>query len=134
MRRSDYVEAAKWYEKAAEQGNVEAQRQLAEMYTSGTGVGQDDFEAVKWNRKAAEQGNAEAQYNLAQMYAKAKGVKRQSDVLAYMWTSLAAAEGYGRANSFQSTLGGSMTLADVENAKRLARICTESKYTNCGWD
>jgi TPR repeat protein len=60
----DYEEAAKWYEKAAEQGNVEAQFHLGLMRAHGHGIAQNDEEAVKWFRKAAEQGNAEAQYNL----------------------------------------------------------------------
>jgi TPR repeat protein len=50
----DYAEAAKWYRKAAEQGNVSAQTQLANLYASGQGVAQSDSEAQKWRAKAAE--------------------------------------------------------------------------------
>jgi hypothetical protein len=51
-------------QRAAEQGNADAQFILGYAYESGEGVPQDDKEAFKWHRKAAEQGNAQAQSNL----------------------------------------------------------------------
>lgn len=44
----DYKEAAKWYTKAAEQGNAKAQFNLALMYANGEGVIQDDVYAHMW--------------------------------------------------------------------------------------
>ena len=64
----DYAEAAKWYRKAAEQGDTDAQYNLGVMYDNGRGVTQDYAEAAKWYRKGAEQGYADAQYNLGMMY------------------------------------------------------------------
>jgi TPR repeat protein len=52
----DDVEAAKWYGKAAEQGDASAQFNLGMMYAKGEGVPKDNVEAVEWVRKAAEQG------------------------------------------------------------------------------
>ena len=60
----DHEEAVKWYRKAADQGDADAQFNLGVMYYNGEGVPEDDKEAVKWWRKAAEQGHAEAQYFL----------------------------------------------------------------------
>ena len=57
----DYVEAVKWYRKAAEKGFAPAQVNLGRMYDEGAGVPQDYAEAVKWVRNAAEQGYAMAQ-------------------------------------------------------------------------
>jgi TPR repeat protein len=57
----DYVEALKWYRKAAERGSAGGQLYLGVCYELGEGVPQDDKEAVEWFRKAAEQGHAEAQ-------------------------------------------------------------------------
>lgn len=54
--QQDYVQAAKWLRKAAEQGHSEAQNNLGLLYSQGNGVPQDPVEAVKWYRKAAEQG------------------------------------------------------------------------------
>ena len=50
----------KWYRKAAEQGDAEAQYKLGGCYLDGEGVARDKTEALKWWRKAAEQGHEEA--------------------------------------------------------------------------
>ena len=47
-----------WFQKSAEQGNVNAQGTLGLCYESGWwGVSQNQVEAMKWFRMAAEQGN-----------------------------------------------------------------------------
>ena len=56
--KQDYVAAAQWYRKAAEQGNAPAQSNLGIMYENGRGVEKDPAQAVEWYRKAAEQGFA----------------------------------------------------------------------------
>jgi len=43
----DNKEALKWYRLSAEQGNADAQNNLAVMYRKGEGVTQDYQEAVK---------------------------------------------------------------------------------------
>ena len=45
---ADDAEAAQWFLKAAQQGNVRAQVNLGLMYLRGEGVAQDDVEAAKW--------------------------------------------------------------------------------------
>ena len=70
----NYSEAFRWYSKAADQGNVEAQKALASMYYGGKGVNPDYAETLKWNRKAADQGDAEAQKRLGLMYYNGIGV------------------------------------------------------------
>lgn len=60
----DYVEAAKWFRKGAEQGDSKALHGLGVNNDQGLGLSQDYVEAVNWYRKAAELGNAKAQYNL----------------------------------------------------------------------
>jgi len=64
-------EGLKWYLLAANQGNVNAQVRLANIYFifyDSHGLKQNDAEAMKWFRLAAQQGNAEAESRLAQMY------------------------------------------------------------------
>ena len=67
-----YVEAAKWYRKAAEQGHTRAAYRLGNMYKGlgaqlvnawgvRIGVKKDNAESAKWYRKAAEQGHVLAQ-------------------------------------------------------------------------
>jgi TPR repeat protein len=70
----DYPDAAKWYQKAAEQGNVAAEYELGVIYTNGEGVAQDYAEAVRWYRKAANQGLGDAQYELGNAYVTGRGV------------------------------------------------------------
>ena len=117
----DYVEAVKWYHKAAEQGYASAQSNLGFMYRNGYGVTKDDVEAVKWYRKAAEQGNATAQYNLGFMYYRGKGVRKDYDVAAYVWFTLAAAQGHKDASSDRNRIAKRMTAAEIAEAERRVR-------------
>ena len=79
-------------QKAAEQGDVDAQFNLGVMYDKGRGVAQDDKQAVAWYRKAAEQGNVDAQYNLGVKYEYGKGVA-QDYKQAVAWYRKAAEQG-----------------------------------------
>ncbi len=51
--RQDYAEAAKWFRKAAVNGEANSQFMLGMMYKYGQGVPQDDAEALTWLRRAA---------------------------------------------------------------------------------
>ena len=44
----DYVQAAAWFRKAADQGNAPAQAALGVMYAHGQGVPQDYVQAHMW--------------------------------------------------------------------------------------
>lgn len=54
----DFVEAVKWWRKAAEQNHVGAQYNLGLCYYQGAGVLQDYVEALKWLNLAAISGEA----------------------------------------------------------------------------
>ena len=54
------VQAAAWFRKAADQGHVAAQINLARMYEQGWGVDQDLSRARHWYAEAAAQGDDEA--------------------------------------------------------------------------
>jgi TPR repeat protein len=56
----DYKKAVCCYKKAAEQGHVAAQCNLAYCYMGGLGVDTNCEEAIYWYKKAAEQGNEDA--------------------------------------------------------------------------
>ena len=68
------VKAAEWYIKAAKQGNVSAQFNLALMYENGQGVEQSHTKAAEWYLKAAEQGHALATLEMSSRYFNGKGV------------------------------------------------------------
>jgi TPR repeat protein/DNA-directed RNA polymerase subunit RPC12/RpoP len=89
---TNIVEAVKWYHKAAEQGNAEAQFNLGVCYAKGEGVDQDSYEAVKWYRMAAEQGDKRAQLNLATMLRTGDGVPMDGKEAA-KWFGKAAEQG-----------------------------------------
>ena len=57
----DVGQAMEWYQKAAAQGNANAQFCLGVLYANGTDVCQDLGQAVEWLRKAADQGHTVAQ-------------------------------------------------------------------------
>lgn len=92
----------------AEQGDVNSQFSLAEMYMHGKGVAKDDAKAKEWIQKAApqtqiaaEQGNAIAQYFLGIMYGAGIGVLKDYSK-AVEWYQKAAEQGLAKA---QSSLG-----------------------------
>jgi len=66
-REQNPAEAAAWYHKAAKQGFVDAQTNLAMMYYHGHGVPCDHEEASKWFSLAAKQGDKEAAATLVIM-------------------------------------------------------------------
>ena len=72
----NYAGAAKWYEKAAENGNAQAQFRLGLMYYNAQGVCQDYTAARSLWEKAAAQEHSLAQYNLGVMYNNGEGVFR----------------------------------------------------------
>jgi len=88
----DYKQAAKWYEKAANQSNAVAQLAFGELCEAGQGVTRDEAQAASWYRRAAEQGYANAQYNLAALYAVGKGVPL-NNAEALKWYLQAANQG-----------------------------------------
>ena len=58
----------------AENGYVDAQYNLARIYSNGESVDQDLKLASYWFLRAAEQGNRDAQYQLARMFESGLGV------------------------------------------------------------
>lgn len=67
----DPIKSLEWFEKAAEQGNEEAQQELinsyydlGECYEDGSWVEKDFDKAVEWYTKASDIGHANAKYRL----------------------------------------------------------------------
>jgi hypothetical protein len=84
--------AVYWFQKAAEQGNANAQTMLGICYEVGSGIKLDYKQAVFWYRKAAEQGTAIAQYNLGRCYDNGYGVTKDY-TQAVSWLEKAAKQG-----------------------------------------
>ena len=64
----DYPQAAKWYERAAEQGFAAAQFMMGFLYEHGKGVRRVYARALDHYRSAADQEHATAANNLAALY------------------------------------------------------------------
>jgi hypothetical protein len=74
---------------------------------------------VFWYGLAANQGDVYGQYGLGAMYRNGYGVA-QDDVMAYMWTSLAAQYGLPIAVKDLDTLTARMSPAQIDQARSLA--------------
>ncbi len=61
----------------AEEGDIDAQVDLALKIEKGEGVRQDLKEAAKWYRKAAEQGSVDAQEKLRDMFNEDKKISKE---------------------------------------------------------
>lgn len=106
------AKAIDWYQKAAAQGNADAQYALALCYAElglwNTGlsvpdcanaVPKDDAKADAWLQKAATQGLASAQYSLGQRYRLGEGVPKDAGK-AFEWTKRAAVQGMPSAQAW----------------------------------
>ena len=69
----DDKKAFYYFNKAASQGDVLAQNEIAYMYAAGKGTAKNNALAFSWYKKAAEQNLASAQYNLGLMYLRGVG-------------------------------------------------------------
>jgi TPR repeat protein len=68
VNKIEETEEVKALKKAAEEGDVQAQYDLAERYDSGNGIEYNSQKAVEWWKKAAENGHQEAKYTLGRSY------------------------------------------------------------------
>jgi TPR repeat protein len=88
----DYTQAALWFRKSAEQGNVAAQSGLGLLYYAGKGVPKDSARAAVWFRKAADQGDTRSQVAVGVLYRDGDGVVQDSGQ-ALVWFRKAADQG-----------------------------------------
>jgi len=117
----DAKQAAGWYRKAADQGNIDGEMHLADLYRDGAGkaFARDMTQAAAWYRKAADQDDVSAQGALGMLYTVGQGVP-QSDVEAYFWLELAASvkgPNQARYDANRRNVGTRITeeeLADIE--------------------
>ena len=87
----DYVEALRWFRRAAAQGVADAEYALGVWYVDGRGgLEPDDMEALRWFRRAAAQRVADAQNVLGYWYLNGRGGLEQSDEDAVRWFREAA--------------------------------------------
>lgn len=124
----DYVKAADWYRKAAEQNHGLAQFNLGTMFANGQGVAQDNAQSLIWFGRAANLGDAGGQYKMGRSCQRASLDGLPADapearIEAYKWYQLSAAQGYKNSEGAYATLTFKMTRAEVAEAnERVARF------------
>jgi len=117
----DLARAIYWYTHAAEQGNTPAQYWLCVMHREGIGVPRDYAEAFYWCHRAAEKGHAAAMFAVGQFYFDGLGNGFIRDhVRAYIWFTLADAQGDEDAQRMLTALEEDMAPKQVAEARRLA--------------
>jgi TPR repeat protein/transglutaminase-like putative cysteine protease len=88
----NFTVAASLYQKAADDGNLFAMNNLADLYETGRGVPQDYAKAFGLYRQAAQKGFATSLISLSSLYEKGLGVQLDP-VLAYTYCKLAVYAG-----------------------------------------
>jgi hypothetical protein len=93
----NYEKAAFWFLQSAEQGNIGAMNNLANLYLDGLGVTKDALKGLYWRRKSAYYGNDIAQLNLGDSFRDGlednihgEVLKQDIDSALYWWRKSAA--------------------------------------------
>lgn len=124
----DYTKAAHWYLLAANQHHALAQFNLGLMFAGGQGVAQDDVQSLMWMRMAALQGDPGAQYHLGMRHRRDsfEGLPKdalESNLEAYKWFHLAAAQGYRASDTARDGVAIRLTSEQVAEGNHRARTC-----------
>ncbi|KAF8948170.1 hypothetical protein BGZ47_006133 [Haplosporangium gracile] len=91
--------AIEWYLKAANQGHIKAQMEMAGYYDEGFSIPKDLTKVFEWYMKAAIQGERNAQYNIATIYERGQGVPADK-LMAIEWYLKAANAGCFRSRRY----------------------------------
>ena len=117
--RRDMTEAARFYQKAADQGDAMAQCDLGVMMQRGEGgLKRDDEAAAQLYRRSADQGYAQAQANLGSCYYRGEGVS-QDHAMAVRLFRKAADQGNAGA---QYNIGGCYAYVEGAPRDRIAAV------------
>jgi TPR repeat protein len=87
----------RWYRRAADAGNADAEFKLAELHLAGRGVPQDGAQAASWLERAARRGNRPSMFKLAYVCNKGASGLPADMPKAINWYEQAVAWGDGAA-------------------------------------
>lgn len=132
----DAVKAARWFEAAAENGNAEAQYELASMYGSySSGLDVDLDKSMEWYRRSASQGYEYSQLALAYAYSLGYNSNNDTDyVKAAEWATKAALQGNERAQRFIAScyMRGEGVIQNKTIARKwYEQSCSNGSDTSC---
>lgn len=84
----NYVQAFKYFQLAANQGDPNGMANLGFMYANGLGIKQNNLTAITLYRKSSEKGNSQGMVNLGYMYLHGYGLSKSiSEALKYFKAS-----------------------------------------------
>jgi TPR repeat protein len=98
--KRDYTEASKWSQKAAIQGDKDAQKRLLGMRKKGLSTTFQPPIPDSWQGNTTE---PQSQYDIGVMYFKGIGVEKNY-AIAYRWFYMAANQGHARAQNDMAVL------------------------------
>jgi hypothetical protein len=93
------MKATYWFEKAANQGDLDSQYNLGVLYEKGIGTDKDLNKALFWFIKSAENNYSLSQYSLGVLYFSNEGVTKDNAKSAY-WIRKAYDSGDERAEKY----------------------------------
>jgi localization factor PodJL len=105
-----------WYQRAADQGNVNAMHNLAVLMSEGVDGPPDQDKALQWFLAAADYGVRDSQYNLGVSYARGLGTP-QDLVASYKWFAIAAAQGDRDASARRDEVAKILSGDDLAKAR-----------------
>jgi TPR repeat protein len=118
----DGREAARWYRRAAEQGNHDAEAALGRLYYLGRGVPRDATLALVWYEKAAAAGQSDALVGMG-LLEHDGDLAEPNYVEAAKWMTLAAERGNAFAEKFiRETLEQELSEGEWAEARRRAEL------------
>lgn len=91
----DFISAVFWFRAAAEDGNIEAQNELGDMYRNGSLLAENIPEAKRWFLKTAQAGSLYGQFALGGIACDEHNSKE-----AILWMGKAAKQGFEHAEAF----------------------------------
>ncbi len=112
----DPSQAASWFRRAADNGDLAGEVEFAILVFNGTGVTKDERAAARYFLHAAQRGNAIAQNRIARLYASGRGVTKNL-VEAAAWNLAAAGQGLSDAWLDQAVVG--LSADEKARAERL---------------
>ena len=92
----DTQAAIKYFQFAAEKGNIPAQKIISREYIAGVSLPRDYNKAKYWMELAAGKGDAEAQFLLGRYYNSGLGFDDKNE--SFRWFSAAANQGSAKRN------------------------------------
>ena len=114
----DVTQALAACQKAADEGDAQAQYELGEFYYEGKNAPRDLPQALSYFEQASLQGHAQAQYQLGLMFSRGEGVQA-NNIQAYIVLKMAAVNGSEEALDAADEVSANMKRDELEVATQV---------------